>query len=282
MHFLEFPLVIFTVLAQCAVGAYLLVSTRLMCVTSEEKSKNLAVKALFFVLGFMAIGFAASTFHLGSPLRAFNSFNRVGASGLSNEILTGSIFFAFAGIYWLTELLGLGSRGLRTGLRHLGSLAGVIFMAAMIKVYLVNTVPLWDNIYTPVEFTFTVITAGLLFGYVLLNAFDVRSLKSNKTIAAIGVLLIAVHFIVIIARILDFSTVVTSVHQGTTVLTEYSSMIMTQCVLMLIAAILWSVSAHQDNNKVRFYSLLALVVLIAAEVFGRGVFYGMHFTYGLI
>ncbi|MFV0575943.1 MAG: dimethyl sulfoxide reductase anchor subunit family protein [Vibrio sp.] len=282
MHFLELPLVFFTVLAQCAVGAYLLVSTRMMCITDAEQSKNLAVKTLFFVLGFMAIGFAASTLHLGSPFRAFNSFNRVGASGLSNEIITGSIFFAIAGIYWLMVLLGIGTRPIRTGLRHLGSVAGIIFMGAMIKVYLINTVPLWNNIFTPVEFIFTVLTAGLLFGYVLLNAFDVRSLVANKIMAAIGVLLIGVHFVVMIARVLDFSTVVTSIHQGSTALTEYSSMIMVQCILMLIAAAFWSLSAHQDNNKVRFYSLIALVALIAAEIFGRGVFYGMHFTFGLI
>ena len=287
MNFLEFPLVIFTVLAQCAVGAYLVIATRMTCVKEESQLTDLAVKSLFFVLGFMAIGFAASTAHLGSPLRAFNSFNRVGASGLSNEILSGSIFFAFAGIYWLTEVLAMigksvVGKGVRTALRYLGVVSGVIFMVAMIKVYLINTVPLWDNIFTPIEFTFTVITAGLLFGYVLLNAFNGSSVTSNKRMSGIGVLLIAIHFIVMIARILDFSGVVTSIHQGITVLDEYSSMIMTQCVLMLVAAILWAVSAHQTSNKVRFYSILALFAMIAAEIFGRGVFYGMHFTFGLI
>ncbi|OEF25742.1 dimethyl sulfoxide reductase anchor subunit family protein [Vibrio rumoiensis] len=287
MHFLEFPLVIFTVLAQCAVGAYLLITTRLACVKDELALNDLAIKSLFFVLGFMAIGFGASTMHLGSPLRAFNSLNRVGASGLSNEILTGSVFFAFAGFYWLSEVLtSLGKewigKGLRTALRYLGAISGVIFMAAMVKVYLINTVPLWDTIFTPIEFTFTVITAGLLFGYVLLNAFNGSSIKANKMIAVTGILLIAIHFIVMIARVLDFSGVVTSIHQGITALDEYSAMIMTQCVLMLIAAVLWAVSAHQTNNKVRFYSILALFALIAAEIFGRGVFYGMHFTFGLI
>lgn len=40
----------------------------------------------------MGVGFIASVMHLGSPLRAFNSLNRIGASGLSNEIAAGSIF----------------------------------------------------------------------------------------------------------------------------------------------------------------------------------------------
>ena len=54
-----------------------------------------------FLSGLMGIGFIASTMHLGSPLRAFNSLNRVGASSLSNEIASGAIFFAVGGIGWL-------------------------------------------------------------------------------------------------------------------------------------------------------------------------------------
>ncbi len=53
----------------------------------------------------MGIGFIASMLHLGSPMRAFNSLNRVGASALSNEIASGSIFFAVGGIGWLLAML---------------------------------------------------------------------------------------------------------------------------------------------------------------------------------
>jgi anaerobic dimethyl sulfoxide reductase subunit C (anchor subunit) len=48
----------------------------------------------------MGIGFIASTLHLGSPMRAFNSLNRV-ASSLSNEIASGALFFAVGGLGWL-------------------------------------------------------------------------------------------------------------------------------------------------------------------------------------
>lgn len=40
----------------------------------------------------MGIAFLASVIHLGSPLRSFNSLNRIGASALSNEIASGSLF----------------------------------------------------------------------------------------------------------------------------------------------------------------------------------------------
>ena len=54
----------------------------------------------------MGVGFIASVMHLGSPLRAFNSLNRIGASGLSNEIAAGSIFFAVGGLWWLVAVIG--------------------------------------------------------------------------------------------------------------------------------------------------------------------------------
>jgi anaerobic dimethyl sulfoxide reductase subunit C (anchor subunit) len=46
----------------------------------------------------MGIGFIASTLHLGSPMRAFNSLNRVGASSLSNEIASGQ--FSLPSVGW--------------------------------------------------------------------------------------------------------------------------------------------------------------------------------------
>ena len=48
--------------------------------------------AACFIWLVMGIGFLASIIHLGSPLRAFNSLTRVGASALSNEIASGALF----------------------------------------------------------------------------------------------------------------------------------------------------------------------------------------------
>ncbi|MBX4298826.1 dimethyl sulfoxide reductase anchor subunit, partial [Mycobacterium tuberculosis] len=51
---------------------------------------------------------------LASPLRAFNSLNRVGASSLSNEIASGAIFFAVGGIGWLLAVCKKLPAGLRS------------------------------------------------------------------------------------------------------------------------------------------------------------------------
>ena len=100
----EWPLVIFTVLGQCVVGA-LIVSGIGWFAAKNDADRQHIVRGMFFLWLLMGIGFIASVMHLGSPLRAFNSLNRIGDSGLSNEIAAGSIFFAVGGLWWLVTII---------------------------------------------------------------------------------------------------------------------------------------------------------------------------------
>lgn len=101
----EWPLVIFTVLGQCVVGA-LIVSGIGWFAANNDADRQRIVRGMFFLWLLMGIGFIASVMHLGSPLRAFNSLNRIGASGLSNEIAAGSIFLPLAdyGGWWQSSV----------------------------------------------------------------------------------------------------------------------------------------------------------------------------------
>ncbi len=101
----ELPLVFFTVLAQSAVGAWL-VFTFVLLGEKNDKSRAYIHKAMFVILSILGLGFIASVMHLGTPVRAFNSLNRVGESMLSNEIASGAVFFGLAGLYWLIAILG--------------------------------------------------------------------------------------------------------------------------------------------------------------------------------
>lgn len=93
----EWPLVLFTVLGQCVVGATLVSGLGWLSLTNQREAQQRLVRSMFFIWLLMGIGFLASVMHLGSPLRAFNSLNRVGPSALSNEIASGALFFAVGG-----------------------------------------------------------------------------------------------------------------------------------------------------------------------------------------
>jgi anaerobic dimethyl sulfoxide reductase subunit C (anchor subunit) len=95
----EWPLMIFTVFGQCVAGGFIVLALALMKGTHAEQQQRV-VLSMFGLWVLMGIGFIASTLHLGSPMRAFNSLNRVGASSLSNEIASGA-FFAVGGLGWL-------------------------------------------------------------------------------------------------------------------------------------------------------------------------------------
>ncbi|HBS5333989.1 dimethyl sulfoxide reductase anchor subunit [Klebsiella pneumoniae] len=100
----EWPLMVFTVFGQCVVGGFIVLALALMTGKLSREQELRVVGSMFGLWVLMGIGFIASTMHLGSPLRAFNSLNRMGASSLSNEIASGAIFFAVGGIGWLLAL----------------------------------------------------------------------------------------------------------------------------------------------------------------------------------
>ncbi|OBU21456.1 dimethyl sulfoxide reductase [Photobacterium aquimaris] len=284
MLYPELPLVAFTVLAQTAVGGYIITAGRLSQLGSATKHRQPLVLSMIVLWAFMAIGFAASTMHLGSPLRAFNALNRVGHSGLSNEILTGSIFFAVGGLYWLADLLKIVTESVLKITRIIVALAGIIFMAAMIKVYLINTVPVWNSSFTYVEFIGTVLMSGVLLGYVLLNLTQTTTATLNTKLAIFGVCMIALHVVITAWQLVDIATITTSIQTGAEHLAVYSGSIITRLVLLVIAGGLWlfsALKAHQVK-AVTAISLLAFIVMFIAELIGRGVFYGLHFTVGII
>ena len=90
---------------------------------------------MFVILALLGIGFIASIMHLGLPIRAFNSLNRVGSSMMSNEIAAGAIFFTLAGFYWLIAILGKMPVSLGNVWRIVTALIGILFMYVMNQVY---------------------------------------------------------------------------------------------------------------------------------------------------
>ncbi|HBU7144932.1 TPA: dimethyl sulfoxide reductase anchor subunit, partial [Klebsiella pneumoniae] len=149
----EWPLMVFTVFGQCVVGGFIVLALALMTGKLSREQEQRVVGSMFGLWVLMGIGFIASTMHLGSPLRAFNSLNRVGASSLSNEIASGAIFFAVGGIGWLLAVCKKLPAGLRSLWLVVTMVLGVIFVWMMVRVYnTIDTVPTWYTVWTPLSF----------------------------------------------------------------------------------------------------------------------------------
>lgn len=276
--FYEAPLIAFTVLAQMAVGAHIIINAGDLL----GRPANQLNKFRFVILVVMGLSFIFSAFHLGSPLRAFNVYNRVGYSGLSNEILYGSGFMAIAGLLWLTNVLNFGGAILAKVLNVISIIVGIVFMFAMANVYNLNTVPAWYSIHRAYEFWFTVLTLGVLFSYMLLCLTDEMSEKQSRIIMWFGVSMIALNLASTSFQLIHYTGISTAIYNGAAQVENLFTSIEVNLFAMVIAATLWGFSTlflHGKINKI--VTLIALIALIVAEVYGRNVFYGMHFTAGL-
>jgi DMSO reductase anchor subunit len=169
----EWPLVIFTLASQVAVGSVLalLVVWGMLWRGGQGSSPSAAhVEAvagwsrrpLLFVGLMTLVGLAASFLHLGAPLNALRALSNVGHSWLSREILAA---LAFLGLWILAFRLHRRPEGVPSWL--LGSLAlalalaGVLLIWTMARVYMLPARPLWDTWLTPASFFLAAVLLGI-------------------------------------------------------------------------------------------------------------------------
>ncbi|WP_373778549.1 dimethyl sulfoxide reductase anchor subunit family protein [Glaesserella sp.] len=269
----ELPLILFTVFAQSVVGAFLLF-TFVLCQAESGKSRQYVHKAMFVVLALLGIGFIASIMHLGSPLRAFNSLNRVGSSMLSNEIASGALFFALAGCYWLLAILNKMPQALGKFWLVVTSLVGLVFMYMMANVYQISTVPTWYTSLTSWAFYLTVVVGGTVLGYILLqpNTYKEYCLKWVPYVYLVGVILIAV---VITYQGSSLVLISSSVQQASALVPDYAPLMALRLSALGIAAVILL-----RSQKIALLSI-AVIFVIGAELIGRTLFYGLHMTAGM-
>ena len=91
------------------------------------------------------MGFAASFFHLASPLHAPGVFAGVGGSPLSNEILVGAIFTVLAVVYVVCALTGRLSGGARKVLVVVVAASALVFACFTGLAYVMETIASWNS-----------------------------------------------------------------------------------------------------------------------------------------
>ncbi|MDF7681771.1 dimethyl sulfoxide reductase anchor subunit [Enterobacteriaceae bacterium ESL0689] len=274
----EWPLVLFTVLGQCVAGA-LIVSGVGWLVTTEAAARQRLVRNLFFLWLMMGLGLLASTLHLGSPLRALNSLNRVGASGLSNEIAAGATFFAVGGLWWLVTMLGKMPEALGKIWLLVSMVLGLIFVWAMTRVYLITTVPTWNTGYTTLAFFMTMLLSGPLFAALLLRRAGITF--NNVLLARISALALIVSIAVIILQGMSLATIHSSVQQATALEPEGATWQVWRVVLLTVGLGCWICPLIRGKMPPSGGLFAALVLVLIGEIIGRGLFYGLHMTVGM-
>jgi anaerobic dimethyl sulfoxide reductase subunit C (anchor subunit) len=277
----EWPLMIFTVLGQCVVGGFTVMALALLSGRLDRDMMHKVHRSMFFLWLLMGIAFVASVIHLGSPLRAMNSLNRVGASALSNEIAAGSLFFALGGIYWLLAMLDKLPPALTKPWLIITMLAGFVFVYAMCRVYAINTVPTWDNVYTPLGFVLTVFMAGPLLGYLLLRVAGVTQCGNIRLLPALSVLALVITLCAAMMQIAGLADITSSVQSASALIPGLGWIMTWRLVLVVLGLGCWICPLVMRKTPSISALSMAFVLVVAGELIGRGVFYGLHMTMGM-
>ncbi|HGY3715312.1 TPA: dimethyl sulfoxide reductase anchor subunit family protein [Citrobacter gillenii] len=277
----EWPLMIFTVFGQCVVGGFIVLALALMKGGLRPDAQQRVVACMLGLWVLMGIGFIASMLHLGSPMRAFNSLNRIGASALSNEIASGSLFFAVGGIGWLMATLKKMPPALRTLWLIVTMVLGVVFVWMMVRVYnTIDTIPTWYSFWTPLGFFLTLFLGGPLLGYLLLRVAEVDG-WAMRLLPAISVFALVVSAIMAVMQGAELATIHSSIQQASALVPDYGSLMAWRIAALALALCCWIVPQVKGYQPAVPLLSVAFILLLVGELIGRGVFYGLHMTVGM-
>lgn len=308
----EFPLVVFTIIAQMSVGSFVVLGLiHLLGGRAGGRSADVIDKvsdpALYAIGPILVVGLLASMMHLGTPIRAINALRHLDSSWLSREILFGLLFAAIGGAFAFSQWFKWLTPRLRQALAGLAALVGLALIWSMTMVYLLPTVPAWDSWATPVRFFATTLLLGsLAVGAAFVVTADVRRrrgtaadeasttviMTSLRGIAIGAIAMLGMEFVVLplyLGRLATDGSVATATSADTLVNT-YGGYAALQLVLVFLGVALLGLflsrlatrfSSAVQVQMLAIAPVAAFVLVFVGEIIGRMLFYASYARVGL-
>jgi anaerobic dimethyl sulfoxide reductase subunit C (anchor subunit) len=292
----EWALVAFTILAQTAVGSFLVLQVVHFLAArkaGQDQADEMSSRALLAIWPVLGLGLLASLLHLGSPLNAYRAATNIGTSWLSREILCG-VLFAVAGFgYALMQWRKVGSPALRGIIAWIAALVGVALVFSMSMVYMIPTRPSWNLFTTPVSFFVTTLLLGVLAmgaAYVANYAYVHRSNPScAKTqcellhetlrwIAVSAIVLLGCQFVVLPLSL----ALMTAGGAAATVemmVVDFGLLFVLRLALVFLGAGILGVFVYKEaqntgrDSLLSTYAYAAFALVFVGEVLGRLLYY---------
>lgn len=262
MH--DFPLVLFTVLSQIAIGA--IVTLWLLEITGKKISVASGFTISSVIAGIAIVGVLVSLFHLGHPLEAYRAILNIDESWLSREVIVYLIFILFSLIYCYFWKVDRPANRKTVGALATLFGAGTIFSSAMI--YTIPAIPAWNNGSTTLSFFLTSLLLGPIFaGAVLQWKKEQQFNFSRMTLISTGLSLI---FLGVYLTSL-FSGLEAAAQTGTQIVNSIMFWIRIVLLGVVLALLVPAIKGNKNNNGVT-YSLVFFLLMIS-ELLGRILFY---------
>ncbi len=192
----ENPLVIFTLISQAVIGAFIFLFIGPMFgveTLTPEKNTVAWPMFLFGLIGIQTIALVLSTMHLGKPHRFYRAFNNLKYSPVSREVAGIAVFYNFIGaftlltglpqlFYWLPESLLQTFVSVTGWGAVISGLAAIYFMH---KIYRIPARPFWNHWQVFTSFYGNVLTLGSLLVVIVYAVIQVVNNESWAQVAPV-------------------------------------------------------------------------------------------------
>lgn len=289
----EWTLVVFTITTQMCAGTFIMAKVLPLFAGGGRDPELIRTNdsVSLFMAPLLVVAMLISLLHLGTPANAINTVHNIGVSPLSWEIFTGGLFTGSACLLAFSQWRGLGSESMRRRLGWLVVLAGVAVVVCMTLVYMLRTVPVWNSMLTPIQFSVATLLLGTLAWSAILAVFAQKQSETLKrvwriaavvTLVLLGVKLVTLP-IALAGLAVDSATGLASVR---IMIDQLGFSMLLKLVLAFAGAVFGALVLYRnafregDNAVASVY--IAFVLVLVAEIFGRAVFYASYARVGLL
>lgn len=166
MNTQELPMILFTVIAQMCVGAFVGLGLIQLAARTKFKQKTIdqVTDPVLYAIGpALVVGLAVSMLHMNDIMHTLNVFRHWETSWLSREIIFGIAFAGVGFLYALMQWFKWGSGVLREIVAGIAALLGLALLWSMSMIYAtLPSVPAWNTWVVPFQFFGTATILGSL------------------------------------------------------------------------------------------------------------------------
>lgn len=183
----ERPLILFTLLIQLSVGAFLTLGGLYFLFLRQAgvaAASVLTGTALLAIGPLVGLAMLASLFHLGTPRNAYRVLMNWRTSWLSREILFTLLFAGSGAIFAALHWFQVGPLSVRALVGGFTGLFGIALIYSMARLYMLRTLPDWNASTTLISFfTTTFLLGSLAVG--VFQAFQALPMASSSLPASL-------------------------------------------------------------------------------------------------
>lgn len=269
----EIPLVAFTLLVQLCLGAFLglgILHTWIAVRVGAKLAYQLTLPGFLALIPLIALALLISLLHLGKPAQAWRAVTHLRSSWLSREVLLTLLFGIFLTTFGLHFWQQTGNNWLGALLWLLASVAGVLGLLSMVRIYQLRTIPIWNNWMTAASFLISTVLLGCLFvgSTLTLNPLARGNLQRLPwvVISLITLGLLTFRLLIVVSRRLRTAERWWSLLQVSLLAFGliFTSLLVYQSVLSIYS---------ERNTAISVLGCITFLIALAGEVVARWTFY---------